>query len=84
MIISDTPVVKKRKYKREGTFGLVTGFGMLALMLLAGFIFPNVSKYDPNQPGLPPLLAPNMIISLARMFWDGIFLPEFLMQFLLI
>jgi peptide/nickel transport system permease protein len=72
MIISDTPVVKKRKYKREGTFGLVTGFGMLALMLLAGFIFPNVSKYDPNQPGLPPLLAPNMNV-LGRDIFTRVF-----------
>lgn len=60
MKVSNSSAGAKRKYRREGTFGLVAGFGMLLLLLLAGFIFPLISKYDPNQPGLTPLLAPNM------------------------
>lgn len=33
-------------------------FGVLAL---AGIIVPAVSKYDPNQPGLPPLTPPSKL-----------------------
>ncbi len=53
------PTVKKtRKRMREGTFGLVSGFSMMTLLVLAGIIVPLISKYDPNQPGLLIPLSP--------------------------
>lgn len=54
-----------KKARKEGTFGIWTGFGMLGLMILAGAIIPRISKYDPNEPSLIPMLAPN------RQNWFG-------------
>jgi len=32
---------------------------MMGLLILAGIIFPLISKYDPNQPGLVPMSPPD-------------------------
>ena len=56
---------KPRKQFREGTFGLYAGFSMFGVLVLAGLIIPAVSKYDPNQPGLPPLSPP------SKLYWFG-------------
>ena len=50
---------KKKKPTKEGTVGLWTGFGMLGVMMVAGLIIPRISKFDPNEPSLIPMLAPN-------------------------
>ena len=56
--MSQTKTKKKREL-REGTFGLYTGFGMMGVLILAGLIFPLISKYDPDQPGLVPMSPPD-------------------------
>ena len=50
---------KLKKYRKEGTLGLWTGFGMLGAMIIAGAIIPRVSKFDPNEPSLIPMMAPS-------------------------
>ena len=50
---------KPRKHIRDGTFGLYTGFIMFAMMVVGGILVPALSKYDPNQPGLPPMSPPS-------------------------
>ena len=50
---------KKKRQVREGSFGLYTGFGMMGALILAGLIFPLISKYDPDQPGLVPMSPPD-------------------------
>lgn len=52
-------VKKVKKYRKEGTLGLWAGFAMLGAVILAGAAIPRLSKYDPNEPSLIPMLPPS-------------------------
>ncbi|MFM7500090.1 MAG: ABC transporter permease [Actinomycetota bacterium] len=48
----------KKKFVKEGTFGIYTGFFMLGSLVLAGAIIPRVSKYAPNDLVAPAWTPP--------------------------
>ncbi len=60
-----TTEVKKKKFIKEGTFGIYTGFFMLGSLIVAGLIIPRVSKYKPNDLASMPLAPP------SRANWFG-------------
>ena len=60
-----TTEVKKKKFIKEGTFGIYTGFFMLGSLIVAGLIIPRISKYKPNDLASMPLAPP------SRANWFG-------------
>jgi peptide/nickel transport system permease protein len=49
----------KKKFVKEGTFGIYTGFVMLGLLLIAGAVIPRVSKYQADELASMPLAPPS-------------------------
>ncbi|MBM3704638.1 MAG: ABC transporter permease, partial [Actinobacteria bacterium] len=49
----------KKKFIKEGTFGIYTGFFMLGSLVLAGAIIPRISKYGPDELASMPLAPPS-------------------------
>lgn len=49
----------KKKFIKEGTFGIYTGFFMLGSLVLAGAIIPRMSKYGPDELASMPLAPPS-------------------------
>lgn len=49
----------KKKFIKEGTFGIYGGFIMLGLLLIAGAIIPRISKYQPDELASMPLAPPS-------------------------
>jgi len=47
-----------KKFIKEGTFGIYTGFIMLGLLIVAGAIVPRISKYKPDELASMPLSPP--------------------------
>jgi peptide/nickel transport system permease protein len=54
-----TKPAQKKKFIKEGTFGIYTGFFMLGSLIIAGLIIPRVSKYKPNDLASMPLAPPS-------------------------
>ena len=55
----DTKPKSKKKFIKEGTFGIYTGIFMLGSLVLAGAIIPRISKYGPDELASMPLAPPS-------------------------
>ena len=55
----ETQEKNKKRFIKEGTFGIYTGFFMLGSLIVAGAIIPRISKYGADDLAAIPLAPPS-------------------------
>ena len=55
----ETQEKPKKRFIKEGTFGIYTGFFMLGSLIVAGAIIPRISKYGADDLAAIPLAPPS-------------------------